>query len=277
MNNKNYGLNFNFITLRVKNIEKMRNYYLKLLKMKVLNDKKENGKREIILGTKTVPLIKMISFRNEVLKNDNETNVFHIAYLLPERKDLGNFLRNCANELIKLDGVGDHNVSEAVYLTDPEGNGIEVYADRDSNTWKWENEHVIMGTETIDLEDLLRISDNLPDFEIPENTKIGHVHLETFDLENDNDFYIKALGLEIVSKLSKAYFLSTGKYHHQFGMNQWNGKRKIPKNDNSTGVEEIHLSLVKEKFEKNFPNTKENTVTIDTPNRIKLFVSKETE
>ena len=58
-------------------------------------------------------------------------------------------------------------------------------------------------------------------------------------------------------------------------MNQWNGKRKIPKNDNSTGVEEIHLSLVKEKFEKNFPNIKENTVTIDTPNRIKLFVSKE--
>ena len=277
MNNKNYGLNFNFITLRVKNIEKMRDYYLKLLKMKVLNDKKENGKREIILGTKTVPLIKMISFGNEVLKNDNETNVFHIAYLLPERKDLGNFLRNCAKELIKLDGVGDHNVSEAVYLTDPEGNGIEVYADRDSNTWKWENGHVIMGTETIDLEDLLRISDNLPDFEIPENTKIGHVHLETFDLENDNDFYIKALGLEIVSKLSKAYFLSTGKYHHQFGMNQWNGKRKIPKNDNSTGVEEIHLSLVKEKFEKNFPNTKENTVTIDTPNRIKLFVSKETK
>lgn len=277
MNNKNYGLNFNFITLRVKNIEKMKDYYLKLLKMKVLNDKKENGKREIILGTKTVPLIKMISFGNEVLKNDNETNVFHIAYLLPERKDLGNFLRNCAKELIKLDGVGDHNVSEAVYLTDPEGNGIEVYADRDSNTWKWENGHVIMGTETIDLEDLLRISENLPDFEIPENTKIGHVHLETFDLENDNDFYIKALGLEIVSKLPKAYFLSIGKYHHQFGMNQWNGKRKIPKNDNSTGVEEIHLSLVKEKFEKNFPNTKENTVTIDTPNRIKLFVSKETK
>ena len=277
MNNKNYGLNFNFITLRVKNIEKMRDYYLKLLKMKVLNDKKENGKREIILGTKTVPLIKMISFGNEVLKNDNETNVFHIAYLLPERKDLGNFLRNCTKELIKLDGVGDHNVSEAVYLTDPEGNGIEVYADRDSNTWKWENGHVVMGTETIDLEDLLRISDNLPDFEIPENAKIGHVHLETFDLENDNDFYIKELGLEIVSKLPKAYFLSIGKYHHQFGMNQWNGKRKIPKNDNSTGVEEIHLSLVKEKFEKTFPNIKENTVTIDTPNRIKLFVSKETK
>ena len=146
MSNKNYGLNFNFITLRVKNIEKMRDYYLKLLKMKVLNDKKENGKREIILGTKTAPLIKMISFGNEVLKNDNETNVFHIAYLLPERKDLGNFLRNCAKELIKLDGVGDHNVSEAVYLTDPEGNGIEVYADRDSNTWKWEDGHVIMGT-----------------------------------------------------------------------------------------------------------------------------------
>lgn len=277
MNNKNYGLNFNFITLRVKNIEKIRDYYLKLLKMKVLNDKKENGKREIILGTKTIPLIKMISFGNEVLKNDNETNVFHIAYLLPERKDLGNFLRNCAKELIKLDGVGDHNVSEAVYLTDPEGNGIEVYADRDSNTWKWENGHVVMGTETIDLEDLLRISENLPDFEIPENTKIGHVHLETFDLENDNDFYIKALGLEIVSKLPKAYFLSIGKYHHQFGMNQWNGKRKIPKNDNSTGVEEIHLSLVKEKFEKTFPNIKENTVTIDTQNRIKLFVSKETK
>ncbi len=275
MNNKKYGINFDFVTLRVKDIEKMKDFYLKLLKMKVLSDSEENGKREVILGTETKEIIKMISFENEILKNEDETNIFHIAYLLPKREDLGNFLRNCVKEKIQLDGVGDHNVSEAIYLTDPEGNGIEVYADRDSATWQWENGYVVMGTETVDVENLLKISDNMPDFTIPEGTKIGHVHLETFDIEKDKDFYTEKLGLEVVSKLPKAYFLSVDKYHHHFGMNQWNSKRKVPKRETSTGVEEIHMTMDKEKFEKNFPDTNETTVIINTPTGINLIVKKE--
>lgn len=163
---KKYGLNFDFITLRVKNIEKMKDFYLKLLKMKVLSEKNEGEKKEIVLGIDTKEIIRLISYGNESIESQEETNVYHIAYLLPTREDLGNFLRNCIKEQIRLDGAGDHDDSEAVYLTDPEGNGIEVYADRDYNAWKWNGNYVIMRTVEADTEDLLRISDNMPDFVI---------------------------------------------------------------------------------------------------------------
>ena len=251
-NKKRYGLNFDFIILRVKDIEKMKDFYVKLLKMKILKDEKKADKREISLGTETKEIIRLISYGNEEIKGYDETNVYHIAYLLPEREDLGNFLRNCVKEQIKLDGVGDHYVSEAIYLTDPEGNGIEVYADRDYRNWKWENGRVVMGTEQVDVEDLLRISDNMPEFSIPEGTKIGHIHVESSDIENDKNFYVEKLGLNVVSEVPKAYFLSVDGYHHHFGMNQWNGMRKISKKTNSTGVEEVYATMDKEKFKNIF-------------------------
>ena len=182
-NKKRYGLNFDLIILRVKDIEKMKDFYVKLLKMKVLRDEKNADKKEISLGTETKEIIRLISYGNEEIKGHDETKVYHIAYLLPEREELGNFLRNCVKEQIKLDGVGDHYVSEAIYLTDPEGNGIEVYADRDYHNWKWENDRVVMGTEQVDVEDLLRISDDMPEFSIPEGTKIGHIHMESSDIK----------------------------------------------------------------------------------------------
>ena len=274
-NKKRYGLNFDFIILRVKNIEKMKDFYVKLLKMKVLRDEKNADKREISLGTETKEIIRLISYGNEEIKGHDETNVYHIAYLLPEREDLGNFLRNCVKEQIKLDGAGDHDVSEAIYLTDPEGNGIEVYADRDYHNWKWENDRVVMGTEQVDAEDLLRISDGMPEFSIPEGTKIGHIHMESSDIENDKDFYVKKLGLDVVSEVLKAYFLSIDGYHHHFGMNQWNGMKKVPKNANSTGVEEIYATMDKEKFEGNFSIKGGNKAVVQLPNGIKLIVNAE--
>ena len=269
---KRYGLNFDFIILRVKDIEKMKDFYVKLLKMKVLRDEKNADKREISLGTETKEIIRLISYGNEEIRGHDEINVYHIAYLLPEREDLGNFLRNCVKEQIKLDGVGDHYVSEAIYLTDPEGNGIEVYTDRNYNKWKWENGHVVMGTEQVDVEDLLRISDDMPEFSIPEGTKIGHIHMESSDIKNDKDFYVEKLSLDVVSEIPKAYFLSIDGYHHHFGMNQWNGMRKMPKNANSTGVEEIYATMDKEKFEENFSIKDENKAVVQLPNGIKLTV-----
>ena len=269
---KRYGLNFDFIILRVKDIEKMKKFYVKLLKMKVLRDEKNADKKEISLGTETKEIIRLISYGNEEIRGHDEINVYHIAYLLPEREDLGNFLRNCVKEQIKLDGAGDHYVSEAIYLTDPEGNGIEVYTDRNYNKWKWENGHVVMGTEQVDVEDLLRISDDMPEFSIPEGTKIGHIHMESSDIENDKDFYVEKLGLDVVSEIPEAYFLSIDGYHHHFGMNQWNGMRKMPKNANSTGVEEIYATMDKEKFEENFSIKDKNKAVVELPNGIKLTV-----
>lgn len=132
-----------------------------------------------------------------------------------------------------------------------------------------------MGTEQVDVEDLLRISDGMPEFSIPEGTKIGHIHMESSDIENDKDFYVEKLGLDVVSEVPKAYFLSMDGYHHHFGMNQWNGMRKIPKNANSTGVEKIYATMDKEKFEGNFSIKGGNKAVVQLPNGIKLIVNAE--
>ena len=115
----------------------------------------------------------------------------------------------------------------------------------------------------------------MPEFSIPEGTKIGHIHMEASDIENDKNFYVEKLGLNIVSEIPKAYFLSVDGYHHHFGMNQWNGMRKMPKNTNSTGVEEIYATMDKEKFEENFLIKDGNKAVVQLPNGIKLIVNAE--
>ena len=96
--------------------------------------------------------------------------------------------------------------------------------------------------------------------------------MESSDIENDKDFYVEKLGLDVVSEIPKAYFLSIDGYHHHFGMNQWNGMRKMPKNANSTGVEEIYATMDKEKFEENFSIKDKNKAVVELPNGIKLTV-----
>ncbi|RRD39503.1 hypothetical protein EII29_06750 [Leptotrichia sp. OH3620_COT-345] len=273
MNRKNeneYGFNFETVVLRVKNIKKMKDFYLKLLKMDILKENREKEKETVVLGVNKREIIKLVSYGNENIKENNEINVYHVAYLLPSRKDLGNFLKNCIKENIKIDGTGDHSVSEAIYLTDPEANGIEVYADRDSNTWKWDRNYVIMGTTAVNIKELLEISQEISEFKIPENTKIGHIHMETSDLEKEKNFYMEKFGMEIVSCIPGAYFVSINKYHHHFGINRWNSKRKIIKKENSTGIEEIYISVNREIYDKVFLES--GKFEIKTPNGIKLII-----
>jgi catechol 2,3-dioxygenase len=147
--------------------------------------------------------------------------LYHYAILLPDRPSLGRFVRHLA-ELGERAGMSDHLVSEAVYLSDPDGLGIEVYADRPRTAWRLDQRQLVMATEPLDVDDLLRAAGPEPWSGLPPGTVIGHVHLFVGDLRRAADFYHAGLGLDqIVWSYPGALFLSAGGYHHHLGTNTW--------------------------------------------------------
>ncbi len=147
--------------------------------------------------------------------------LFHVAFLLPTRADLARFVRHLA-ETGERAGMSDHLVSEAVYLSDPDGLGIEVYADRPRETWRLDGDQIAMTTEPLDVADLLRAGGEARWSGAPEGTVVGHVHLHVGDLDRAADFYHEALGLDkVVWNYPGALFLSAGGYHHHLGLNTW--------------------------------------------------------
>ena len=147
--------------------------------------------------------------------------LYHFAILLPERAALGRFVAHLG-EIGERAGASDHRVSEAVYLQDPDGLGIEVYADRPRDTWRVVDGQIAMSTDPLDLEDVVRAAGGAPWTGMPAGTKIGHVHLHVGDLGEAAAFYHQGLGLDqVVWSYPGALFLSAGGYHHHLGLNTW--------------------------------------------------------
>lgn len=163
--------------------------------------------------------------RPDALPDDPATaGLFHTAFLLPSRADLGRWLAHFGALGRRLDGAADHLVSEAVYLHDPEGNGIEIYADRPRAAWRWRGEgaerRVEMANRPLDAPGLLRAAAP-PWAGAPPGTRIGHVHLRVGDAREAVRFYGGALGLDLTAAWDEAAFLSSGGYHHHIAANTW--------------------------------------------------------
>jgi catechol 2,3-dioxygenase len=147
--------------------------------------------------------------------------LYHFAILLPNREALGRFIAHLA-AIGAYAGMSDHLVSEAVYLTDPDGLGIEVYADRPRESWRIENNTLAMATPTLNAADLVRASRGIAWSGMPPGTRIGHVHLFVSDLEAAARFYHEGLGLDkVLLEFPGALFMSAGGYHHHLGTNTW--------------------------------------------------------
>ena len=147
--------------------------------------------------------------------------LYHFAILLPDRASLGRFVTHL-RALGAHAGSADHLVSEALYLTDPDGLGIEVYADRPRSTWQVDGRQLAMASDPLDMESLLRAAGGIPWTGMPTNTTIGHVHLSVGDLDQAEDFYHAGLGFDkVVWSYPGALFLSAGGYHHHIGTNTW--------------------------------------------------------
>jgi catechol 2,3-dioxygenase len=149
--------------------------------------------------------------------------LYHFAVLLPAREDLAGALRHLIEVEARIDGASDHAVSEAVYLHDPEGNGIEIYADRPRDRWPVRNGRLEMTTGPLDVEDLFATGGG-PRQHLPAGTRIGHMHLRVNDLDRAEAFYAAALGFDVMVRgYPGALFLAAGGYHHHLGLNTWAG------------------------------------------------------
>ena len=142
---------------------------------------------------------------------------------MPTRQDHARWITHIAKARVPISGASDHGVSEAFYLDDPEGNGIEVYNDRPRERWNWENGLVTMPTKQLDIEAILQEIDpasaTYP--AAPEGLRIGHVHLRVGSIEKAEEFYCGALGLDLTRRRGGATFMSSGGYHHHVGANVW--------------------------------------------------------
>ncbi len=185
--------------------------------------------------------------RPDALPDDPATaGLFHTAFLLPSRADLGRWLAHFAALGGRLDGAADHLVSEAVYLHDPEGNGIEMCADRPRAAWPWRGEgaerRIEMANRPLDAPGLLRAAET-PWTGAPPGTRIGHVHLQVGDVEEAVRFYGGALGLDLVAAWDKAAFLSSGGYHHHLGANTWRSAGAGRRDPARAGLASVTLDI----------------------------------
>jgi catechol 2,3-dioxygenase len=154
--------------------------------------------------------------------------LYHFAILLPDRAALGRFLAHLA-DLGARAGMADHLVSEALYLSDPDGLGIEIYADRPRSSWRTSGSSIEMATAPLDVRDLVRAGGDEPWTGAPPGTRMGHVHLHVDDLESAAAFYHRALGFDKVTlSYPGALFMSAGGYHHHLGTNTWAADAPLP-------------------------------------------------
>ena len=210
------------VRLQVADLTRSLAYYQNVLGFRVL-DGSANQATLAAHGDGT-PLIELHEHPGAVpVPHRGRLGLYHFAILLPDRVSLGRFVAHLA-ALGERAGASDHLVSEALYLRDPDGLGIEVYADRPRATWRRQGRELVMDTKPLDVAGLLRAAGDEPWSGMPKGTMIGHVHLHVADLGEAAAFYQAALGLDaVVWSYPGALFLSAGGYHHHLGLNTWAG------------------------------------------------------
>lgn len=246
------------VQLKVSNLVRSIEYYTTVIGFKVLQQTETEA---YLTADGQTSLVSLVEVQNAQPLKQGFAGLYHLALLLPSRKDLGNIVQHFVNMNIRL-GAADHDVSEALYLNDPDGNGIEIYIDRHESEWTWnQDEQVHMVTEQLNFQPILAAADGNWNG-LPADTVMGHVHLSVVNLDKSEQFYTNVLDYNVVTRYgAQALFVSTGKYHHHFGLNTWNSNNgHAPTNDmvglksftvvlkNAQYAEEVKQSLTNNGF-----------------------------
>ena len=231
------------VTLRVRKLDPVADFYRDAIGLAVM----ERSANSATLGAGGVKLLVLEARPDATEESKRAAGLYHTAFLMPTRKDLARWLVHAALHRVPLSGFADHRVSESVYLDDPEGNGIEVYADRDPALWQWNAGTVTMGTEQLDIDDLVSLTNTkVSDYaKAPDGMRVGHMHLRVGDLGQANGFYRSTIGFDPTRERQGAAFLSSGRYHHHLGLNVWQSAGAGRRDDKATGLSWFSLEIEK--------------------------------
>ena len=238
------------VCLRTNNLESMLGFYENDLGLRVI----QVQQNLTALGcSKTKEPILILNHDEKALSQPADAaGLYHFALLVPDRQGLAAAYLSLGNKGIVFDGYADHQVSEALYLTDPDGNGIEIYSDRPKSEWKFEEDgEVEMITLPLDLDSLVKELPRGSDAKLTtlvEETRVGHIHLKVTDLQRSMRFYTDILGMEVMRYLGSAAFLSTGRYHHHIGMNTWESLGGPPAQKTCVGLEYFSINIPETNF-----------------------------
>jgi len=236
------------VSLKVKDLGSVLSFYEKDLGL--VARRRDDEVVELSPNKSAEPIIVLRNVPNAERAPDDAAGLYHYALLVPDRRSLAAAYVAIGNAGIIFDGYADHLVSEALYLTDPEGNGIEIYADRTKSHWKFDEDgYVDMTTQPLDLDSLLReVTDAHRNSlkAISDGTKVGHVHFKVTNLQRSISFYRTVMGLDLMRYYGSAAFLSVGRYHHHIGINTWESLGGKPVERNWTGLEYLTITVPRE-------------------------------
>ena len=235
------GTNIGLVSLRVSQLERSLRFYQGILAFQPV----EQTPGRVVLGAQDKqPLLELIEVPGAGPQPRRATGLYHVAILLPTRPDLGRLLLRLAEANVAV-GHGDHLVSEALYISDPDENGLELYQDRPRSTWTWTNGMVVMATDPVDLRGLAE--DGAQHAEpwdvLPAGTRVGHIHLQVGNIQEARRFYSAILGFDVVAQMPSALFVSTGGYHHQIGMNTWHSQGAAPAPATQAGLQAYVIAI----------------------------------
>ena len=207
------------VVLNTKHLQGQKNFYQHIIGLSVL--KEEDNKVELGIKGNEEPLITLLSTN---LPKGHHYGLYHLAILVPSRKDLGDALLHILKAQAPLQGASNHGYSEAIYLADLEGNGIEIYHDRPKSAWNYQGDQIIGITEEMDAEGVLALAEDKRTYFMPEGTKMGHVHLSVENPLASQVFFKSMLNMdEKFSMKDQATWLANGDYHHHIAANKWAG------------------------------------------------------
>ncbi|MBC8507906.1 MAG: VOC family protein [Anaerolineales bacterium] len=222
------------VSLTIKDLPASLDFYQKNLGLHLHS----NNGGKALLGSAEKAFLELVENPN-AKRYRSVAGLYHFAVLLPTRVDLARILRHLIEMQTPLQGLSDHGVSEAIYLPDPDGNGIEIYRDRPQDEWPTINGELQMVTESLDVDGLLAEIDAKSNSfgEIPDKTYLGHIHLHVGKISNAEKFYTDALGFDLMQRYgNSASFLSRNGYHHHIGINTWNGTGASLHPDDAIGL-----------------------------------------
>jgi len=225
------------VVLTVHDLERVSGFYQQTVGLTAL----EQHRDVALLGAGETVLLELRLDRAARRRSPNEAGLFHTAFLLPTRGDLGRWTRRAMADRTPITGSADHLVSEAIYLDDPEANGVEIYADRPAAGLVWQDGLVLMRNTALDVAGLVAEGGATEWRGAPPGTTVGHVHLQVGALAAAEEFYAETLGFAVTRRAPGATFFASGRYHHHLATNVWNSAGAAVRADPSTGLTDIEI------------------------------------